>query len=58
MITIDLNKKQALDPNPIAKQQITSTANLNRAGETLMFSIYEQVKETIFNFSLGIARVL
>ena len=58
MITIDLNKKQALDPNPIAKQQITSTANLNRTGETLMFSIYEQVKEIIFNFSLGIARVL
>ena len=37
MITIDLSKKQALDADPKAIQQINFTANLDRAGNTILF---------------------
>ena len=38
MITIDLNKQQALDADPRAIQQINYTANLDRAGDTRIYS--------------------
>ena len=38
--------------------QINFTANLDRAGNTTIFFIIEQAKETVFEFSQGIIRVL
>lgn len=39
-------------------QQINFTANLDWAGDTVVFFIYEEVKETIFEFSGVTVRVL
>ena len=50
MIAIDLSKQQALDADPRAIQQINFTANLDRNGNTTMFFIIEEVKETFFEF--------
>ena len=47
MIAIDLSKQQALDANLKVIQQINFTANLNREGNTTMFFIIEEAKETI-----------
>ena len=41
-----------------AIQQINFTANLERAGNTAMFFIIEQAKETVFEFSQGTVKVL
>ena len=53
MIAIDLNKQQALDADPRAIQQINFTANLERAGNTRFYFIFEEAKETVFEFSQG-----
>ena len=58
MIAIDLSKQQALDADPRAIQQINFTANLDRAGNTTMFSIIEEAKETVLAFSQGTVKVL
>ena len=58
MIAIDLSKQQALDVDPRAIQQINFTANLDRAGNTRFYFILQEVKETIFEFSQGIVKVL
>ena len=58
MIANDLSKQQVLDADPRAIQQIIFTANLERAGNTTMFFIIEEVKETMLDFSQGIANVL
>ena len=58
MIAIDLSKQQALDADPRKIQQINFTANLDRAGNTTIFFITEQEKETIFEFSQGNVKVL
>ena len=58
MIAIDLSKQQALDADPRAIQQINFTANLEREGNTTMFFITEQAKETVFEFSQGTVKVL
>ena len=58
MIAIDLSKQQALDADPRAIQQINFTANLDRAGNTTMFFIIEEAKETVSDFSQGTAKVL
>ena len=58
MIAIDLSKWQALDADPRAIQQIHFTANLDRDGETTMFFIIEEAKETVFDFSQGTVKVL
>ena len=58
MIAIDLSKQQALDADPRAIQPINSTANLDRDGNTRFYSILEEVKETVFEFSQGIVKVL
>ena len=49
MIAVDLTKQQALDPDPRAIQQINFTANLDRAGNTGIYFILEEAKETIEN---------
>ena len=51
MIAIYLSKQQALNAGSRAVQQINFTANLDWAGNTTMFFIIEEVKETILNFS-------
>ena len=58
MIAIDLSKQQVLDADPRKIQQINFTANLDRAGNTTMFFIIEQEKETIFEFSQGTVKIL
>ena len=57
MIAIDLSKQQALDADPRAIQQINFTANLDRAGNTTMFFIIEEAKETVLDFSQGTVKV-
>ena len=58
MIAIDLSRQQALDADPRAIQQINFTANLDRAGNTRLYFILEEAKETIFEFSQGTVKVL
>ena len=58
LIAIDLSKKQELDADPRAIQQIDFTANLDREGNTTMFFIIEKAKETVFEFSQGTVNVL
>ena len=57
MIAIDLSKQQALDPDPRAVQQINFTVNLDRAGNTTMFFIIEEAKETVLDFSQETVKV-
>ena len=58
MIAIDLSKQQALDADPRAIQQINFTANLDIAGNTRIYFILEEVKETVLDFSQGTVKVL
>ena len=58
MIAVDLSKQQALDADPRAIQQINFTANLNRAGNTRIYFVLEEAKETILDFSQGTVKVL
>ena len=58
MIAVDLSKQQALDADSRAIQQINFTANLDRAGNTRIYFILEEAKETIFEFSQGTVKVL
>ena len=51
MIAIDLSKQKALDSDPRANQQINFTANLDRTGNTRVYFILEESKETILDFS-------
>ena len=57
MIAVDLSKQQALDADPRAIQQINFTANLDRDGNTTMFFIIEEAKETVLDFSQGTIKV-
>ena len=50
MIAVDLSKQQALDADPRAIQQINFTSNLDRAGNTRVYFIFEEAKETILDF--------
>ena len=58
MIAVDLSKQQALDADPRAIQQINFTANLDRAGNTRIYFILEEAKETKLDFSHGTVKVL
>ena len=58
MIAIDLSKQQELDTDPKAIQQINFTANLDRAGNTRIYLILQETKETISEFSEGTVKVL
>ena len=58
IIPVDLSKQQALDADPRAVQQINSTANLDRAGNTRVYFIPEEATETILDFSQGTVKVL
>ena len=58
MIAVDLSKQQALHADPRAIQQINFTANLDRAGNTRVYFILEEGKETILDFSQGTVKLL
>ena len=58
MIAIDLSKQQVVDADPRAIQQISFTANLDRAANTTMFVITEKAKETVLDFLQGTVKVL
>ena len=58
MIAMNLSKQQVLDAVPRAIQQINFTANLERTGNTAMFFIIEEAKETTLDFSHGTVKVL
>ena len=58
MIVVDLNKHQALDADPKAIQQINFTPNLYKGGNTRIYFILEETKETVLDFSQGTVKVL
>ena len=58
MIAVDLSKRQTLDADPKAIQQINFTANVDRAGNKRFYLILEEAKETVFEFSHGSVNVL
>ena len=58
MIGIDLSKQHELDADLIATQQINFTVNLDQQGNTTIFSIIEEAKETILDFLKGTVKVL
>ena len=58
MIAVDLSKQQALDAGPRTNQQINFTANLGRAGNTRIYFILEEAKETKQDFSEGTVKLL
>ena len=47
MIAVDLSKQYVLDADPRAILQINFIANLDRAGNTVMFFITKETKETV-----------
>ena len=51
MIAIDLSKQQVPDADSKKIQQIPFTANLDAAGNTTMFFIIEEEKDTVLDFS-------
>ena len=58
MIVVDSSKQQALDADLKAIQQINFAANLDRAGNTRIYFILEEAKETVLDFSQGTVKVL
>ena len=58
MIAIKLSKKQTLDADPKGMQQTNFTENLERNGNKTKCFIIGNAKETNFDFSGGIVRVL
>ena len=50
MIEVDLSKQQALDSDPRAIYHNNFSANLDRAGNTRIYFILEEAKETILDF--------
>ena len=58
MIAIDLSKQQALDADLRAIQQINFRVNLDRAGNTSIYFILQEAKETVSDFSQGTVKVL
>ena len=58
MIAVDLRKQQEIDADPKTIQQINFKTNLDRAGNTRIYFILEEAKETKFEFSQGTAKVL
>ena len=58
MIAIDLSKQQALDADPKEIQQISFTENLDWDGNTAIFFIIEETRQTILDFLQGTVKVL
>ena len=58
MVAVDSSKQQVLDADPKAIQEINFIANLDRAGNTRIYFILEEAKETVLDFSQGTVKVL
>ena len=58
MIAIDLSKQQSLDTDPRAIQQINFIANLYRRGNTRIYFILQEAKESVLDVSQGTVKVL
>ena len=58
MIAVDLSKQKALDFDPKAIQLINFTGNLDRAGNTRVYFILEEAKETVLDFAQGVVKVI
>ena len=58
MIPVDLSKKNELDVNPRATQKINFTENLDRIGNTRIYFILKEAKETKLDFSQRTVKVL
>ena len=58
MIAVDLSRQEALDADSRAIQQINFTANLDREGNTRVYFILEESKETKLHFAQGTVKVL
>ena len=58
IIAVDLSKQKALDFDPKVIQQINFTGHLDRAGNTRLYFILEEAKETVLDFSQGIVKIL
>ena len=58
MIAVDLGKQPALDTHLTAIQQINFTTNLDRAGNTSIYFILEEAKETKLDFSEETVKVM
>ena len=54
MILGDLSKQQVVNANCKAIQQVNFTANLDRAGNTRIYFILQEAKETALDFSQGL----
>ena len=50
MTVVDLSKQQTLYADHKAKKQINFTSNLDCAGNTRIYFILEEAKETAFDF--------
>ena len=57
IIAVDLSKQQALDADRKAIQQINFTEDLDRVGNTSLYFILEEAKETVLDFSQGTVKV-
>ena len=53
-----MSQQQALDADPKIIQQINFIANLDREGNTRIYFILEEAKETVLEFSQGTVKVL
>ena len=58
MIATDLSKPQVLDVDPRGIRQISFIPNLDRVGNTTMFFIIEEAKDTVLHFSQGTTKTL
>ena len=53
MISVNLSKQWGLDADPKAIQKINFSGKFGRNGNTAMFTILEEVKGAILDFSQG-----
>ena len=58
LIAIDLSKQKKLDTSPKAIQKINFTRNLEKTGDTQLFFMIQEVKETILDFWKVTVKVL
>ena len=58
MIALDLIKQQVLDADPRVNQETNFTANIVRAGNTRIYFVLEEAKETRLDFPQGTVKVL
>ena len=58
MISVDLSKQEALDADRGSIQETNFTTNLDRTGNTTIFFIIEEERETDLDFLQGTVKVL